>query len=675
MKLSVKFIIVLEILILLSVGFVASHSYSIGTKNIEHQLKNQLESVVIIKSNQLNNFVEDIKNDIDHVNHHISQNILANDVNISLIRKTLNDYLLHNNDFFEFFILDEEGKVLVSTEPNNEGKIKTSETYFLEGKEHEFLQPFYYDTVTSKPALTMAEPIKKDETIDIVWGVLVGRINTSKISEIMAETSGLDSSGETYLVNQYNYAVTSLKEEKSLFSKAIFSSPIISCLENKPNTVQYSKGYLDYSDNPCVGSYIFLPYLDVCLIAEIDESEAFASMIAFQNGTWLITIILIISSLLIGFSISRKLTESINLLNEKTKDMSKGNLESKVNINSNDEIGRLAKSFEQMRISLRDTQNNLLDHQKNLESKVNQRTEELQDKILKLKQSEAANLNILSDLNENIKDLENAKQQIKKKNNELEEAKNRLEEFNKELEKKVDDRTQRIKELLKQKDEFIHQLGHDLKNPLGPLMNLIPIVEKNTKNKKYKKMLEVVMRNVNYMKNLVKKTLELAKLNSPNTKLNFEMFDLKSQVDQILNNNTYLFEQKKMDVINNISDELQVNADSLRIEELFTNLLNNAVKYSDEGGTITINTNQKSNEIQISVSDDGIGMTNEQIEHLFDEFYKADESRHDFDSSGLGMPIAKRIVEKHGGRIWVESKGLGEGSTFYFTLPKSNKDN
>ena len=153
------------------------------------------------------------------------------------------------------------------------------------------------------------------------------------------------------------------------------------------------------------------------------------------------------------------------------------------------------------------------------------------------------------------------------------------------------------------------------------------------------------------------------------------MFDLKSQVDQILNNNTYLFEQKKMDVINNISDELQVNVDCLRIEELFTNLLNNAVKYSDEGGTITINTNQKSNEIQISVSDDGIGMNNEQIEHLFDEFYKADESRHDFDSSGLGMPIAKRIVEKHGGRIWVESKGLGEGSTFYFTLPKSNKDN
>jgi len=66
----------------------------------------------------------------------------------------------------------------------------------------------------------------------------------------------------------------------------------------------------------------------------------------------------------------------------------------------------------------------------------------------------------------------------------------------------------------------------------------------------------------------------------------------------------------------------------------------------------------------------GIGMTNEHLEHVFDEFYKADSSRHDFDSSGLGMPICKRIVERHGGKIWAESKGPGKGSTFYFTIPK-----
>jgi signal transduction histidine kinase len=64
-------------------------------------------------------------------------------------------------------------------------------------------------------------------------------------------------------------------------------------------------------------------------------------------------------------------------------------------------------------------------------------------------------------------------------------------------------------------------------------------------------------------------------------------------------------------------------------------------------------------------------MTNEQLSHVFDEFYKADESRHDFDSSGLGMSICKRIVEKHRGCIWAESPGPGKGSTFYFTIPRN----
>ena len=68
-------------------------------------------------------------------------------------------------------------------------------------------------------------------------------------------------------------------------------------------------------------------------------------------------------------------------------------------------------------------------------------------------------------------------------------------------------------------------------------------------------------------------------------------------------------------------------------------------------------------------ADNGIGMTKEQIERIFDEFYKADSARHDIQNTGLGMSICKRIVEKHGGRIWVESPGPGKGTTVFFTLP------
>jgi PAS domain S-box-containing protein len=249
----------------------------------------------------------------------------------------------------------------------------------------------------------------------------------------------------------------------------------------------------------------------------------------------------------------------------------------------------------------------------------------------------------------------------------------KLQELNNTLEKKVDERTKRIEQLLRQKDEFIHQLGHDLKNPLGPLINLLPIIDKHTTNEKDKEILKVIQRNVEYMKNLVKKTLELARLNSPNTVLNFQQINLKDCIDEIIQQNKYLIEEKKITVTSNLPSDFIVYADVLLLEELINNLLTNAVKYSGEYGSIIIDGFMKETSVTISMNDDGQGLTSDQINHIFDEFYKADESRHNIESSGLGMPICKRIVEKHGGDIWVESEGPGKGSTFYFNLPLSQK--
>lgn len=251
-------------------------------------------------------------------------------------------------------------------------------------------------------------------------------------------------------------------------------------------------------------------------------------------------------------------------------------------------------------------------------------------------------------------------------------AQKKLEEINTNLEKIIEGRTKDIQMLLKQKDEFIHQLGHDLKNPLGPLISLIPLLKRHETDQKYQQMLDVIERNTRYMKDLVSKTLELAQLNSPNTKLTLESISIKEQMDQLLKNNAFLFDKKHMIVKNNISNDVEVNADRLRLDEVFTNLLNNAVKYSNDNGIITINAEETDKEIQLSIQDTGIGMKDDEIRRLFVEFYKADPSRHDFDSSGLGLVIVKRIIEKHGGRIWAESPGPGKGSTFYFTLPKTD---
>jgi PAS domain S-box-containing protein len=259
--------------------------------------------------------------------------------------------------------------------------------------------------------------------------------------------------------------------------------------------------------------------------------------------------------------------------------------------------------------------------------------------------------------------------------NELKDAHEILFTMNEELERKVKERTNEIHHLLKQKNDFINQLGHDLKNPLNPLTALLPILENEETNKEKKEMLAVVNRNVGYMKNLVVKTIELAKLNSSDTVFNFEETNLLSEMNKVIDTNKLMFEGNKIKVVNNIPKGIEVYVDKLRLEELFHNLLSNSVKYTDGKGTVTLDAKMEGNFVTVSVRDTGIGMTRDQLSHVFDEFFKADSSRHDFDSSGLGMPICKRIVERHGGSIWVESQGPGKGSTFYCTLPREMINN
>ena len=257
----------------------------------------------------------------------------------------------------------------------------------------------------------------------------------------------------------------------------------------------------------------------------------------------------------------------------------------------------------------------------------------------------------------------------KKAENELKKAHSRLNKLNEELEKKVEIRTSEVINLLKQKDEFINQLGHDLKNPLNPIINLIPLINEKIHDPNVKDQLNIVMKNVDFMKNLVVKTIELARLNSPETEFILEDTRLNEEIKNVIEKNQLFLGKKNIELINKLDNEIIVKADKLRLNELFDNLITNAIKYSPDGGAITLNAKDIGEFIKISIKDTGVGLNEDQLKHIFDEFYKVDKSRHDFDSSGLGLTICKRIVEKHGGQIWAESPGSGHGTTIFFTLP------
>ncbi|EMR75155.1 PAS domain S-box [Thermoplasmatales archaeon SCGC AB-540-F20] len=261
----------------------------------------------------------------------------------------------------------------------------------------------------------------------------------------------------------------------------------------------------------------------------------------------------------------------------------------------------------------------------------------------------------------------------KKAERELREAHEKLKTLNMHLEEKVEERTSEVKKLLQQKDEFINQLGHDLKTPLNLLVNLLPILEKTENDPKAKKMFEILHRNTNRMKNIVVKTIDLARLNDPSNVIDMEDINLWEEAEDSIKDQQIICDEKDFTVENKIDENIFVKTDRIRLGEVFGNLINNAIKYNSYGGTITIDAHEGGDFVTVSIMDSGIGITREQIDRVFDEFYKADESRHDFDSSGLGLSICKRIVEKHGGRIWAESSGKGKGSTFYFTIPIGSK--
>ena len=252
--------------------------------------------------------------------------------------------------------------------------------------------------------------------------------------------------------------------------------------------------------------------------------------------------------------------------------------------------------------------------------------------------------------------------------NELKDAHEILFVVNQQLERKVKERTAEIERLVEQKDEFIKQLSHDLKTPLTPMMILVPLFKKKVKNPKDKELLEILIRNINFMKDLVSKTIDLAKLSSDKIEFNIENTNLLSEIDNVIKKGI-IFDDNRIIIENKVDENILVKADKLRLDELLTNLISNSIKYTPlQGGKIIIDAKEDEELVKISIKDSGIGMTEEQINHVFDEFYKVDDSRHDLDSSGLGLAICKRIVEKHGGKIWVESSGKGKGSTFYFTL-------
>jgi len=323
--------------------------------------------------------------------------------------------------------------------------------------------------------------------------------------------------------------------------------------------------------------------------------------------------------------------ERLNVMIDAIMQVAKGEYSAQVELSGkNDDLDSLALGINMMIDDIRINIEEIKKERKNVEEKardLEKHKGQLDGKIKTLEESELATLNIMEDLQITISALEEAEKEIK--------------DLNINLEKKVDERTSEVKRLLDQKDEFIDQLGHDLKTPLTPVITLLPIVKKNIHNKKLEEMLDVAIQNSDYMKNLVVKTLSIARLNSPNFIVEIKEINLFNEINKILEKKYFMISENKLKIKNIINTDIIARVDLVLLEELIDNLITNSIIYKKQGENveILISSEKKDNEVIVTVKDNGIGLTSDQIDKIFNEFYKADPSRHNLESTGLGLAI------------------------------------
>lgn len=289
------------------------------------------------------------------------------------------------------------------------------------------------------------------------------------------------------------------------------------------------------------------------------------------------------------------------------------------------------------------------------ERRAAEASDQLADRAAQLERTRLALLNIVHDLSAKEANLQEARAQLAK--------------LNRSLEATVAERTEEVSRLLELKDAFIRRLGHDLKTPLTPITALLPMVLQQIDEPACRQKLELMLANARYMRDLVENTLTLASINAGSLELQVERVEMGALVADVLGSLDSELAAANVRAVSNVPAGLTVRADRLHVRGVLENLLSNAMKYMGGPGQVRVTAWAEGAWGWVAVSDTGMGLTPEHLSRVFDEFFKADESRHDRSSTGLGLSICRQVVSRHGGLIDASSPGPGKGATFRFSLP------
>ena len=218
------------------------------------------------------------------------------------------------------------------------------------------------------------------------------------------------------------------------------------------------------------------------------------------------------------------------------------------------------------------------------------------------------------------------------------------------------------------RNDFISNVSHEIKTPLAVIKNYAAMLKRSDITEEERiEYAGIIEQSSARLSNLITNILKLNKLENQQIFPDVKEFDLGNQLCECILNVEEILERKNLELDTDIEEGVKVKSDEELLSIVWNNILSNAIKFTDEGGLITVSLKQRDNRAEVSISDTGCGMSPEVGRRIFEKFYQGDES-HSAQGNGLGLALVKRVIDITGGEIFVESE-RGKGSKFIIKLP------